>query len=616
MKAAIIHAPLDLRIEEFDTAALGPQDVKVRIRAGGICGSDLHYYQHGGFGTVRLRQPMVLGHEIAGEVSAVGADVTRVRPGDAVAVNPSQPCSVCRFCLRGQPNHCSDMRFYGSAMRMPHVHGGFRETLVCTEAQAVPVPPGTSLHTAAFAEPLAVCLHAARQAGPLLGQRVLVTGTGPIGALVILVARHAGAREVVATDITVGILLAVGLVSLDRSGLVPQWLLKSAWLYNGGGTGARTLLGAVASSTIGVAGTVFSITIAALSLAAGQMGPRLLRNFTKDRGNQITLGAFLGTFSYALMVLRSVRTESEGAFVPHVSLSVGILLAFLCVATLVFFVGHMAGRINVDKVIELVSRDVQAAMARLTTEERQPAPLAPSFWRDAAVICDPRSGYLQELDESGLADWADANGTTLRLLVRPGDYVFPGAPIALALPAVDGIDAAIRRATALGQQRVSSADLEYAVRQLVEVAVRALSPGINDPHTAMSVLDRLAAAMCEIAPLTLPRGISMRRGRTSLEIPAVDYDGLADAMFHMIRQNAAGSAAVLIRMLDVLTAVVSCEQDTARRRALQRHADLVVGDAERGIATPADLGEIRGRHARFTAMTAHGARGLVVGRNT
>ncbi len=138
--------------------------------------------------------------------------------------------------------------------------------------------------------------------------------------------------------------------------MVPQWLIDSPWLYNGGGTGARTLLGAVASSTIGVAGTVFSITIAALSLAAGQMGPRLLRNFTRDRGNQFTLGAFLGTFSYALMVLRSVRTQDEGEFVPHLSLSVGIALAFVCVGTLVFFVGHMAGRINVDTVIELVAR--------------------------------------------------------------------------------------------------------------------------------------------------------------------------------------------------------------------------------------------------------------------
>ena len=169
-----------------------------------------------------------------------------------------------------------------------------------------------------------------------------------------------------------GVISAMVLVHIDRSNLVPRSLLAGPWLYDGGGTGARTLLGAVAGSMIGVAGTVFSITIAALSLAAGQMGPRLLRNFTRDRGNQFTLGAFLGTFSYALMVLRSVRSQSENEFIPHLSLSVGILLAFVCVGTLVYFVGHMANRINVDTVIELVSEDVLSALKRLTTDTPQP----------------------------------------------------------------------------------------------------------------------------------------------------------------------------------------------------------------------------------------------------
>ena len=311
--------------------------------------------------------------------------------------------------------------------------------------------------------------------------------------------------------VVVGVAGALGLVALDRSGFLPGWLLED-WLYDGGATGARTLLGAVASSTIGVAGTVFSITIAALSLAAGQMGPRLLRNFVRDRGNQLTLGAFIGTFCYALIVLRSVRTESEGGFVPHLSLSVGIGLAFICVATLVYFVGHMAGRINVDTVIELVSEDVQAAIQRLTTEQRQAAPPPLSFWRDATPIEDDRRGYLQQLDEEGLAAWADEHDTAIRLLVRPGDHVFPGAPIAVMLPPVEGADQAIVNATALGPQRVSTADLRFAVRQLVEVAVRALSPGINDPHTAISVLDRLGVALCEMRSLHLPTGVFATEG--------------------------------------------------------------------------------------------------------
>ena len=399
-----------------------------------------------------------------------------------------------------------------------------------------------------------------------------------------------------------GIFGAVGLVHLDRIGAVPQWLIEGEWVYNGGGTGARTLLGAVASSTIGVAGTVFSITIAALSLAAGQMGPRLLRNFTRDRGVQVTLGAFLGTFSYALMVLRSVRTEEEGPFTPHVSLTVGILLAFVCVATLVYFVGHMAGRINVDTVVELVSDDVRRAIERLSVEKPPPAPPPPAYWHGATPIVDPRRGYLQELDAEGLADWAAENGTAIRLLVRPGDFVFPGAPIALILTPVAGADAAIRGATALGATRVSSTDLEFAVRQLVEVAVRALSPGINDPHTAISVLDRLGAALCDVAPVFLPNGTHLRQSESVLVTPSIDYGGLCDAMFHMIRQNAAGSPAVLIRMLEVLTAVASCERAVERIRELRRHADLVLDDAGRDIGSTSDLADVRGRHATFEGV--------------
>lgn len=405
-----------------------------------------------------------------------------------------------------------------------------------------------------------------------------------------------------------GIAGALGLVEVDRSGLIPRWVLED-WLYDGGATGARTLLGAIASSTIGVAGTVFSITIAALSLAAGQMGPRLLRNFTRDRGNQLTLGVFLGTFSYALIVLRSVRTEGEGGFIPHLSLSVGIALAFVCVATLVYFVGHMAGRINVDTVIELVSDDVHSAIRRLTTDRRPPAPPPPMVWRDAVPIADPRRGYLQQLDEAGLASWAAENQTAMLLLVRPGDYIFPGAPIALMLPPVEGAGEAIRNATALGAQRVSSFDLRFAVRQLVEVAVRALSPGVNDPHTAISVLDRLGAALCEMEPVFLRSGVSLVQERVVLVVPHIQYDQLLNTMFHMIRQNAAGNAAVLMRQLEVLTQVVSYERDRERMICLKRHADLVIEDAERDIATPGDLEDLRRRYRAFVATMNDGPLG-------
>ena len=142
MRAAVLHAVKDLRIEELAVPALGPRDVEVRIEVGGICGSDLHYYYDGGFGTVRLKEPMILGHEIAGTVSRVGAEVASVKIGQRVAVNPSRPCRTCRYCQEGLQQHCLNMLFYGSAMRFPHVQGGFREVLVCEEAQAVldPIP--------------------------------------------------------------------------------------------------------------------------------------------------------------------------------------------------------------------------------------------------------------------------------------------------------------------------------------------------------------------------------------------------------------------------------------------------------------------------------------------
>jgi L-idonate 5-dehydrogenase len=216
MRAVIAHAAKDLRIETVSVPDLGPKDVRIRMKAGGICGSDLHYYLHGGFGTVRLREPMVLGHEISGTVEAAGSSVTRVAIGDLVAVNPSRPCNQCLYCLEGEQHHCLDMRFFGSAMRFPHVQGGFREVLVCDEAQAFPVAASLSAGEAAMAEPLAVCLHAVRQAGSMLGKKVLVTGAGPIGALAVLAARRAGATEIVATDIDDAPLRTVAKIGADR----------------------------------------------------------------------------------------------------------------------------------------------------------------------------------------------------------------------------------------------------------------------------------------------------------------------------------------------------------------------------------------------------------------
>lgn len=200
MKAIFAHGARDLRLGDCELSTPGKGEVTIAIRRGGICGSDLHYYLHGGFGAVKLREPMILGHEVAGEVTDIGEGVTGLAEGDLVALSPSRPCRSCVECLRGLPNQCLNMRFYGSAMPFPHIQGAFRQHINADASQCVKAG-GLSAAQAAMAEPLSVCLHGVGRAGPVLGKRVLVTGCGPIGVLAILAARRAGAEEIVAVDI-------------------------------------------------------------------------------------------------------------------------------------------------------------------------------------------------------------------------------------------------------------------------------------------------------------------------------------------------------------------------------------------------------------------------------
>ncbi len=215
--ALVIHAPRDLRIESVEVPPLGTHQLLLRIKAGGICGSDLHYYQNGGFGAIRIKEPMVLGHEVSGQISAVGAAVQGFAAGDRVAISPSRPCGVCHYCQAGMQTHCLDMRYYGSAMRTPHVQGAFRQSLVVDAAQAHKIDDHVTDAEGVMAEPLSVALHAVRRAGSLFGKRVLVTGCGPIGALIVLAAKQAGALEIVATDMATMPLKSALLMGADRA---------------------------------------------------------------------------------------------------------------------------------------------------------------------------------------------------------------------------------------------------------------------------------------------------------------------------------------------------------------------------------------------------------------
>lgn len=215
MKAIVIHAAGDLRIEDRSVEEPQAGQVRLRLATGGICGSDLHYYKHGGFGAVRLREPMILGHEVSAHIEMIGPGVSGFKVGQLVAVSPSRPCGHCRYCAEGLQNQCLNMRFYGSAMPFPHIQGAFRQSLVADTIQCVDAT-GLSAGEAAMAEPLAVTLHATKRAGSLLGKRVLVTGCGPIGVLSILSARRAGAAEIVATDLSDFTLSLAAKVGADR----------------------------------------------------------------------------------------------------------------------------------------------------------------------------------------------------------------------------------------------------------------------------------------------------------------------------------------------------------------------------------------------------------------
>ena len=296
-KAIVAHGPRDLRIEEVEAGRPGPGEVRIRLNTGGICGSDLHYFNHGGFGTVKLREPMILGHEVAGHVEALGDDVSGLSVGELVAVSPSRPCGHCRFCAEGLANHCENMRFYGSAMPFPHIQGAFREVLVADASQCVSAE-GLTPGEAAMAEPLSVCLHAAKRAGDMLGKRVLVTGCGPIGALAILAARRAGAREIVATDIAANALEVARTLGADHA-LKPDDIVE----YQKGK---------------GTFDVMFECTGVASALAGGIAAMR-------PRGVVVQLGLG-GDMSLPVQALTAKELDLRGSFRFHAEFATAVAL--------------------------------------------------------------------------------------------------------------------------------------------------------------------------------------------------------------------------------------------------------------------------------------------------
>jgi uncharacterized membrane protein len=392
------------------------------------------------------------------------------------------------------------------------------------------------------------------------------------------------------------VLMSLGAVAL----LLTTWLIgdeaveavvSHGYFYPGDVESARRVLATIAGSIINVAGVSFSVTMVALSLTSSQLGPHLLVNFMRDRGNQVVLGGFLATFLYCLLALGSTTTESEAT--ATVMASTALVLAGLSLVLLIYFIHHIATSMQADHVINEVAEVARRSLDRLfpnPAESLEPES-AVSWTSLPGRIPSPGTGYIQALDQARLVRLASRHDLHLKVLHRPGHYVIEGAP--LIAVSVDPLpDAAlaggIQRAFIIGSRRTAEQDPEYAIHQLVEVAVRALSPGINDPFTAITCVDHLTGIYCGVGPRPMRPTLQRDdRGVARVELDRTDFTGLLDAGFHQIRQFARDVPAVTMRLLEGLAAIAGTINDPDRRATVARHGRLVMA-AQEGRHLPDD----------------------------
>lgn len=422
--------------------------------------------------------------------------------------------------------------------------------------------------------------------------------------------------------VVVTVPLALATVALDRR-LSERSLRGWDWIYSGSAEGASTVLGTIAGSMITLAGVVFSLTLVALTLASSQFGPRLMRNFMRDTANQVVIGTFVSTFLYCLLLLRTVRREDESGstFVPHVGVTLGGLLAVASLGVLIYFIHHVSVSIQADEIVGRVAEELRRKIDQLFPEQiGDEAPgrshengerLPEAFDREASVVRGVKDGYLQLVDGEELLALAVEEDLLLELLRRPGDFVSAGAVLARVWPgerATAGTAERIREAFVLGNQRTSEQDVEYLLNQIVEIAVRALSPGINDPFTAVSCVNRLGSALTRLSRRRMPSPWrSDDRGRPRVVAPAASFPGFLDAAFGEIRMHATSSAAVSVRLMEVIAQIAEAARQPQDRVALQRHADAILRATRDGLSQPEDRRRVEDVHrevARTLAMPA------------
>ncbi|MBW4563853.1 MAG: DUF2254 domain-containing protein [Mojavia pulchra JT2-VF2] len=401
--------------------------------------------------------------------------------------------------------------------------------------------------------------------------------------------------------------LAFTMLNLDRT---DKLKINYWWVYTGGSDGARSLLEAVAGSMVSVAATAFSITIVALQLAAANFGPRLLRNFMQDTGNQVVLGTFIGTFIYCLLVLRTIRGEGDGysQFVPQLAVTVGVLLAIISIGILIYFIHHASTIIQASNVIQNVSADLHSAIERLfpekigrgEPEDRQGfAEIPMTFEEEALPIRANSTGYLQAIDDEELMKIACKYNLLIRLQIRPGKFVVQGSDLVLIFPGHklnQKLVKKINNAYIIGKERTEQQDVEFPIVQLVEIALRALSPAVNDPFTAIRCIDQLRAGFCHLVQRSFPSPYRYDNNKLRVIVESVKFAELTDAAFNQIRQYGCSDVAVTSRLLEAIAAIATYTKNSKYQAVLRHHAEIILQNSREGLSQEQDRKDVEERY--------------------
>jgi uncharacterized membrane protein len=394
-------------------------------------------------------------------------------------------------------------------------------------------------------------------------------------------------------------------------------LTLPAWVKTGSADAGRQVLIAIAAAVITTVGVVFSITILALTLASQQFGPRMMRNFIRDLGNQVTLGIFVGTFVYSVLALGSITSLPGGEFVPHLTITVAEGLLLVDLAVLVYFIHHIAKSIQLPEVIAGIARDLRRAIDAEFPERRDSEPngddessAVPSEvlenLRRGAEVQASESGYLQFVGFAGLIEIAETLDAVISLAYRPGHFVVAGRPLAIVWPAgaAGQVAEALDRAHVTGPHRTLTQDPVFAIDQLVEIAIRALSPAVNDTFTALTCIDWISAGLSEISARILVKGVYRgQSGKVRLIEFDPSYGRMVNRAFDKIRQSAGGMPAVIIRMIDAITVIVQNTSSASQRVVLLRQAEMIMRVAEDTVPEANDLDEIGHRFERLVEIS-------------